>query len=363
MRQFLCFPFFFFLIATSLFSQVLDYKNPQLSVEERTRHLLSLMTIEEKVGQLLCTLGWEMYEKNGDQVTHSRKFEELLAQYHVGIFWAVYRADPWTQKTLENGLNPRLAAEVGNAMQKHAIENSRLGIPIFLAEEAPYGHMAIGATVFPTGIGQAATWNPVLLEQMGNAIACEVRRQGGHISYGPVLDISRDPRWSRVEESYGEDPVLTGTLAAAIVRGAGGGDIANPNATIVTLKHFIAYGIAEGGHNGNPTHIGLRELHETLLPPFKTAIDAGALSVMTAYNSMDGIPCTSNEYLLTEILRNNWNFQGFTISDLGSISGLHTSHFVAENVKEATKLAALAGLDVDLGGEAYKQLIEAVKLG
>lgn len=351
----------FLLIFTSLFSQIPDYKNPERGCGERAVDLLSRMTLEEKVGQLVCVLGWEMYEKRGDTITHSQKFEELLSEYHIGMYWAVYRADPWTQKTLESGLSPHQAAEAGNAMQRYAIENTRLGIPIFIAEEAPHGHMAIGATVFPTGIGQASTWNPELLEKMGEVIAREVRLQGGHISYGPVLDLSRDPRWSRVEESYGEDPTLSAQSAAAIVKGTGGGKIADPHSTIVTLKHFIAYGIPEGGHNGNTAFAGYRELHENFLPPFKAAIDAGALSVMTGYNSIDGIPCTANEYLLTEILRKQWHFNGFTISDLNSVAGISNSHSVAENYKEAGKLAIIAGLDADLGGDSFLQLIEAVK--
>ncbi len=339
----------------------LIYKDPARTVEERTSDLLSRMTLEEKIGQLLCPLGWEMYEKHGTEVNHSAKFERFVKERHIGMLWAVYRADPWTQKTLENGLNPELAAIAGNALQRYVIENTRLGIPIFLAEEAPHGHMAIGTTVFPTGIGLAATWSPPLLEEIGNVIAKEVRSQGGHISYGPVLDLSRDPRWSRVEETFGEDPVLTAQMGAAMVAGMGGGNISSGSGVISTLKHFLAYGIPEGGHNGNTTLTGSRDLHENFLPPFKAAIDAGALSVMTSYNSIDGIPCTSNGYLLTNILRDQWNFKGFVVSDLGSIEGLEGSHSVAENIEDAAILALTAGVDSDLGGEAYLNLIDAIK--
>src|SRR5690606_5037229 len=157
---------------------------------------------------LRCHLGWEMYEKGSETVTPSKKFKDKIQGEHPGMFWGVFRADPWTQKTLVNGLNPRLAAKASNALQRYALRHTRLGIPLFLAEEAPHGNMAIGTTVFPTGIGQASTWNPDLLEHMGAVISKEIRLQGGHISYGPVIDISRDPRWSRVEESYGEDHVL-----------------------------------------------------------------------------------------------------------------------------------------------------------
>ena len=173
----------------------LPYKNPSLPVEARVRDLLSRMTLEEKVGQLLCPLGWEMYEIQGNNVQPSEKFRKLIQERKAGMLWATYRADPWTKKTLENGLNPVLAAKAGNALQKYVIENTRLGIPMFLAEEAPHGHMAIGTTVFPTGIGMAATWSPTLLQKVGKAIGEEVRVQGGHISYGPVLDLTRDPRW------------------------------------------------------------------------------------------------------------------------------------------------------------------------
>lgn len=339
------------------------YKNPTLPVEVRVADLLSRMTLEEKVGQLLCPLGWEMYEIKGDSVSPSDKFKQLMKERHAGMLWATYRADPWTKKTLENGLNPALAAQAGNALQKYVMENTRLGIPLFLAEEAPHGHMAIGTTVFPTGIGMAATWSPRLINEVGKAIGKEIRLQGGHISYGPVLDLTRDPRWSRVEETFGEDPVLTGMIGKAMVEGLGGGNLSQPYSTLATLKHFLAYGISESGQNGNPSFIGIRELHENFLSPFRQVIDAGALSVMTSYNSLDGIPCTANHYLLTELLKNEWQFKGFVVSDLYSIEGIHQSHFVAPTMEEAAVMALSAGVDVDLGGDAYMNIINAVNTG
>ena len=336
------------------------YKNPALPVEERVQDLLSRMTTEEKVGQLLCPLGWEMYEIQGQEVVPSQKFRQMVKERNVGMLWATYRADPWTKKTLANGLNPVLAAKAGNTLQRYVIEHTRLGIPIFLAEEAPHGHMAIGATVFPTGIGMAATWSPELLKETGEVIGKEVRLQGGHISYGPVLDLARDPRWSRVEETFGEDPVLTGVLGAAMVEGLGGGNLALKYSTLATLKHFLAYAVPEGGQNGNQAMVGMRELHENFLPPFKQAIEAGALSVMTSYNSIDGIPCTVNAYLLNQLLRNEWKFRGFTVSDLYSIEGIHENHKVASSIADASVQAVSAGVDVDLGGDAYTQLIRAI---
>ena len=339
------------------------YKDPSFSIDVRLSDLLSRMTLEEKVGQLLCPLGWEMYEIHGSEVHPSGKFKQLIKERNVGMLWATYRADPWTKKTLANGLNPEMAAKAGNALQKYVMENTRLGIPMFLAEEAPHGHMAIGATVFPTGIGMAATWSLELVKEVGQVIAKEIRSQGGHISYGPVLDLTRDPRWSRVEETFGEDPVLSGILGASMVDGLGGGNLSQKYATIATLKHFLAYAVPEGGQNGNYASVGIRDLHQNFLPPFRKAIDAGALSVMTSYNSIDGIPCTSNHYLLTQLLRNEWKFRGFVVSDLYSIEGIHESHFVALTKENAAIQSVTAGVDVDLGGDAYTNLCHAVQSG
>lgn len=335
------------------------YQQANLPISVRVSDLLSRMTLEEKVGQLRCTLAWNYYEIQGKKVVPTALFEKEVGQEHVGMLWATYRADPWTQKSLSNGLNPELAAKAGNAMQKYVMEKSRLGIPLFLAEEAPHGHMAIGATVFPTGFGMAATWSPMLIEAAGKVIAKEIRLQGGHISYGPVLDLSRNPRWSRVEETMGEDPTLAGEIGAAMVRGLGSGKLSNPYATLATLKHFIGYGTTEGGQNGNPTFLGMREIQENFLPPFRKAIDAGALSVMTSYNSLDGIPCTANDYFLKKVLREDWKFRGFVVSDLYSIDGIWHTHHVAATRQEAGVMALKAGVDVDLGALAYQPLVDA----
>ena len=349
--------------AVTKHKEKLPYQNARLSVSERVNDLLSRMTLEEKVGQLCCTLGWNYYTINGKDVEPSEVFKIDIAQGQIGMLWGTYRADPWTQKSLENGLTPEMAAKAGNALQKYVIENTRLGIPLFLAEEAPHGHMAIGTTVFPTGFGMAATWNPELIEQVGQVIGREIRLQGGHISYGPVLDLAREPRWSRVEETMGEDPVLAGELGAAMVRGLGGGQLSKPWSTIATLKHFIGYGTTEGGQNGGITVAGTRELRESFLPPFKKAIDAGALSVMTSYNSLDGIPSTCSKALLTDLLRTEWGFNGFVVSDLYSIDGIYGTHRVARNKQEAGIMALHAGVDADLGGAAFAQLVEAVQKG
>ncbi len=343
--------------------ELLPYQNPKLSVEQRVNDLVSRMTLQEKVGQLRCTLAWNYYTIKGKNVEPSELFKKDIAEGQIGMLWGTYRADPWTQKSLENGLTPELAAKAGNALQKYVIEHTRLGIPLFLAEEAPHGHMAIGTTVFPTGFGMAATWNPALIEKTGEVIGQEIRLQGGHISYGPVLDLAREPRWSRVEETMGEDPVLAGELGAAMVKGLGGGILSKPYSTIATLKHFIGYGTTEAGQNGGITIAGARELQESFLPPFKKAIDAGALSVMTSYNSLDGIPSTCSKALLTDLLRTQWGFNGFVVSDLYSIDGIHGTHRVAETKQQAGVMALKAGVDADLGALAFGRLEDAVQKG
>ena len=341
----------------------LPYRDATLPIEERVNDLLSRMTTEEKVGQLRCTLAWDYYETDGKKVVPSEKFKKDIAEGQIGMLWGTFRADPWTRKSLENGLNPELAAKAGNALQKYVLAHPRLGIPLFLAEEAPHGHMAIGTTVFPTGFGMAATWNPQLIERAGQVIGKEVRLQGGHISYGPVLDLTREPRWSRVEEAMGEDPTLAGEIGAAMVRGLGGGDLTQPYSTLATLKHFIGYGTTEGGQNGAPTFVGPRELAEQFLPPFKKAIDAGALSVMTSYNSLDGVPSTCDRHFLTDLLRDEWHFRGFVVSDLYSIDGIYNTHHVAATRAEAGEMALKAGVDADLGALAFADLGESLRAG
>lgn len=328
------------------------YKQASRPIEERVADLLARMTTEEKVAQLRCPLGWEMYTKTGkNAVDISDKFRAMMDKAPIGSFWAVLRADPWTQKTLETGLNPELAARALNAMQRYAVEKTRLGIPILFAEETPHGHMAIGTTVYPTGLLCASTWNPSLLHAMGDAMGAEVRSQGANIGYGPVLDVAREPRWSRMEEGFGEDPWLAGTLGAAIVQGMQG-DVADGRHVYSTLKHLAAYGTPEGGHNGGATRYGERTLRSELLLPFEKAVKAGAATVMTSYNNVDGVPCTSNKHVLTDILRGEWGFKGFTYSDLYSIETIASSGAARDNA-EGAALALKAGLDMDLGGDAF----------
>ena len=339
------------------------YLNPNLPIDERVADLVSRMTLEEKVGQLEAALGWEMYQKAGDTVEVSTKFRKMMEGPEPGTLYGVLRADPWTKVTVQTGLSPRQAAEAVNAIQKYAIEHSRLHIPLLLAEECTHGHMAIGATTFPTGIGQGSTWDPALIEQMDRAVAEETRASGANNCYGPVLDVAREQRWSRVEETFGEDPYLIARMAAANVRGFQGRGLASQDAISTTLKHYLGYGGSEGGHNTGPANAGIHEIESVFLPPFRAGVEAGAASIMASYNAIDSVPSTANHWLLTDVLRSELHFEGFVVSDLYAIDGLAGTHHIAANAQQAAILSLNAGVDSDLGTNTFPELVKAAKDG
>ena len=307
-------------------------------IDKKVDNLLSQMTLTEKIGQLCCPIGFNLYD--------DESYKNLIDTLPVGGFWAVLRADPWSQKTVETGPDTRQSALIYNEMQRYAVENTRLGIPIYFAEECPHGLMAVGATVYPTGLGLAATWDEELLYKVGDAIGAEAAGRGAQFGYGPVLDIARDPRWSRVEETFGEDPYLSGMCGSAVIKGM-------HNHLAATVKHFAAYGIPEGGHNGAAAQTGPNMLMSDYLSNFEIAVKNGAKSIMTSYNAIDGVPCTSNSWLLKDVLREQWGFTGMVFSDLGSIWALHSTHRTAASQLEATAQAINAGVDIDLGASNY----------
>lgn len=341
------------LTVSGVFADTPLYKRADVPVTDRVNDLIGRMTLEEKAGQLLCPMGWEMYVKNEDgTVEISDKFREQNGSgMPVGSYWAVLRADPWTQKTLTSGLSPRQSAEALNKLQQYALDSTRLGIPILFAEELPHGHMAIGTTVFPTGLGMASTWNPKLIREAGAAIGLEAALQGASIGYGPVLDVARDPRWSRMEETFGEDPYLAGEMGTAYMLGIQNHGDRDSRPIFSTLKHFAAYGVPEAGRNGDRAAVGHNQLFSELLPPFKRAIEAGVGSIMTSYNLIDGVPSTANRMLLTDVLRDTWGFEGIVYSDLFSIDGM--AGHVAPDRMTAGALALKAGVDMDLGAGSY----------
>jgi beta-glucosidase len=342
----------------------LSYRNPALPVGRRVELLLREMTLEEKAGQLIQRFGWQAYAHRDGNIELTEAFRRQAEQGAVGSLYGTLRADPWTGVTLETGLSPAQGAEAVNAIQRCAIERSRLGIPILIGEECSHGHMAIGATVFPVPLMVGSSWNVELYREMCRAVAAETRAQGGAVTYSPVLDVVRDPRWGRTEECFGEDPYLIGEFAVAAVEGLQGERLDGENSVAVTLKHFAGYGSSEGGRNAGPVHMGRRELLEVDLYPFRRAVEAGAASVMPAYNEIDGVPCTVNEELLDGVLRGSWGFDGMVVTDCGAIAMLASGHDVAADGREAAIAALEAGVDMEMSGEMFgRHLVEAVREG
>lgn len=342
----------------------MSYKDKTKSIPERVEHLLGLMTLEEKAGQLVQPFGWQTYEHINGEISLTEDFKKQIEQAGVGSLYGVLRADPWTGVTLDSGLSPREGAEAVNTIQRYAIEHSRLGIPILIGEECSHGHMAIGATVFPVPLSLGSTWNVDLYREMCRAVGRETRSQGGAVTYSPVLDVVRDPRWGRTEECFGEDAHLISEMAVASVEGLQGERLDGEDSVAATLKHFVGYGSSEGGRNAGPVHMGRRELLEVDLLPFRKAVEAGAASIMPAYNEIDGVPCTTNQELLDDVLRNEWGFDGMVITDCGAIDMLASGHDVAADGRDAAVQAITAGIDMEMSGEMFgKHLVEAVLAG
>ncbi|MBM7566034.1 glycoside hydrolase family 3 N-terminal domain-containing protein [Paenibacillus sacheonensis] len=330
------------------------YKDSTLTANERAADLLALMTAEEKIGQMTQPFGWKTYHKQGDgTIELDAAFREQVKAGGIGSLYGTLRADPWTEVTLENGLSPEEGAHAVNRIQRFAIEQSRLGIPILFGEECSHGHMAIGATVFPVPLLIGSAWNVELYREMCRAVGLETRSQGGAATYSPVLDVVRDPRWGRTEECFGEDPYMIGEMAAAAVQGLQGERLDGEGSVIATLKHFVGYGHSEGGRNAGPVHMGRRELHEIDLLPFRKGVEAGAMSIMPAYNEIDGVPCTTNEELLEQVLRREWGFDGFVITDCGAVNMLAWGHDVAQDGEDASAMSVKAGIDMEMSGEMF----------
>ena len=305
--------------------------------------VLREMTDDEKISQLWMAHGWHTVAKPAGKVELTEWFYQQAGKGVPGSFCSMMRSDAWTKKNLRNGLGRRDAAEAVNLLQRYAVEETRTRIPLLFAEECAHGLMAIGGTTFPVGLGMAASWNEDLLYRIGRAICLEMEAVGAHLAFGPVLDLSRDPRWGRCEENFGEDVCISSRLGAAMVRG-----IQESGRVICTLKHFAGYGVPESGHNAFSSHIGSRELHNVHLPPFEAAVRAGAGSVMSSYNDIDGVPATGDARLFEEILRQTWNFKGIVISDSSAVPDLKDAHRVAAGYEEASAMALKAGVDVDL---------------
>ncbi|MBS1669461.1 MAG: glycoside hydrolase family 3 C-terminal domain-containing protein [Bacteroidetes bacterium] len=322
----------FFFAKTISAQNLLPYKNASLPVEERVKDLLSRMTPEEKFWQLFMIPG-EIGK--GDE----EKYKNGIFGFQVS---AASSGGGAAQQMLHYGTseNALLLAKKINSIQKYFIEKTRLGIPMIAFDEALHGLVREGATVFPQSIGLAATWDTLLVQQVAHAIAEEARQRGIRQILSPVINIASDVRWGRTEETYGEDPFLTSAIGVAFM-----GAFERMN-IVTTPKHFIA-NVGDGGRDSYPIHFNERILDEIYFPPFKAAIEkAGARSMMTAYNSLDGKPCSANDWLLTKKLKREWGFKGFVISDASAVGGANVLHYTSKDYPTSGQQAITAGLDV-----------------
>jgi beta-glucosidase len=326
------------------------YRDPTASVDDRVDDLLERMTLDEKVAQLGGLWITDLVSPDG--------FDEGLAadRLHHGIGHV-------TRIGASTGLRPAESAALMNAVQHYAVDRTRLGVPVVVHEESTGGYCARDATVFPQAIGLAATWDPAIVQDVAAVIREQLRAVGARQTLAPVLDIARDPRWGRVEETYGEDPVLAGAIGTAYVRGLQTDDLRN--GVICTGKHFLGYGLPEGGMNHAPVHLGPRELREVFAEPFAAAIrDAGLASIMNSYSSIDGLPCAGAASILTDLLRDELGFDGLVVADYYAVALLITHHRTAADKAAAAAQALSAGLDLELPAlDCYRGLSRLVHDG
>lgn len=343
------------------------YWNASLPVEERVADLLARMTLEEKIAQIITIWDSKASIQNDDNTFSPAKAAQVFPN---GIGQIARPSDT------KGPISPRVerrrdidsSVDYVIAAQRWAMDNTRLGIPILFHEESLHGFAARDATTFPQSIGLASSWDPDLVREVNALIASEVRARGVHLVLSPVVDVARDPRWGRIEETFGEDPFLVGELGVASVeglQGVGVGRTLPPNKVLATLKHMTGHGQPESGINVAPAPLGERELREFFFPPFEQVVRrTGIDAVMASYNEIDGIPSHSNGWLLNGVLRGEWGFRGAVVSDYYAIEDLSRLHHIAKDYGEAAQIALRAGVDVDLPeGAGFKTLTEAVTSG
>jgi beta-glucosidase len=337
------------------------YKDASLPIERRVADLLSRMTLEEKVAQTLAVWQQKRQLVDANGVFDPAKAGSVL-QYGIG---QITRPSDGVDRGGKRR-TPRETVDLVNAIQRWVVEHTRLGIPVMFHEEALHGLAAMKGTHFPVAIGLASTWDPALVERVFTVAAREARARGAQEVLSPVLDLARDPRWGRTEETYGEDPHLASEIGLAAIRGyQGPGPGLTPGHVFATAKHFAAHGPNEGGINTAPTQVPERELREELLWPFERAVREGHVAaVMPSYNEVDGVPSTASRFLLDKVLRQEWEFQGLVVSDYNAIEQLAERHRVAGSMAEAAVLALSAGVDLELPDrKAYLTIVEEVRAG
>ncbi|ANQ52211.1 beta-glucosidase [Flammeovirga sp. MY04] len=346
MRYFILF-LSLFLMSAGINDKNPAYKNAKLPINERVDDLVNRMTLDEKIQQLDMYSGGDI---SVDGVLDKKKVKVLLGDKSVGSVHDYYP---------EN-------AKLSNSLQKYFVEKTRLGIPVLFIEEALHGYQGKKSTAFPVPIGMGSMWDTLLMNKIGHAVARETRSVGVHMVLSPVLGIGREPRWGRVQETYGEDPYLAARNGVAIIKGMQGDDLTKDDAIVAEPKHFGIHSIPEGGSNTSPVYIGEREARTNFLYVFEKAFTEGeALGAMAAYHEWDGIPAAADKWLLHDLLRDEWGFKGMVISDLGAIAKQQNSHFTAATPKDAITNSIKAGLDMqfyDYSHEVFAQSIrEAIE--
>lgn len=337
---------------------VLPYKNPALPVERRVEDLLARMTVQEKIRQL------DMYWGNQVARMTGAKGGEHTAEGH--------ESEDWDEAKTKTALGTEgagsvhdlypLSAATANKIQRYAIEKTRLGIPVLFIEEGLHGYSGLGSTSFPIPLQLSGAWDTALVYQVGRVIATETRAHGIDMLLAPVLCLPRDPRWGRVEETYGEDTYLDARNGVAMVKGLQGKGVDHPDAVISEPKHFAVHGIPEAGSNTAPVNIGEREARSAFLYVFEKAVrEGGALGMMAAYSEIDGIPCVDNKWLLTDVLRKEWGFKGFVLSDLGAIKMSYENHHTAASAADALAQTLKAGLDMQFYDWPHDEFMAAMK--
>ncbi|GKX29738.1 beta-glucosidase [Vallitalea longa] len=328
------------------------YKNPNLSPIERAEDLLSLMTLEEKVGQLNQKLyGFSIYEKKDNSYFITDEFKDEVKKWSgLGFLYGLYRSDPWSKKNYKSGIPKNKAMDIYNEIQRYVIEHSRLGIPVLITTECPHGHQSLDSYLLPVNLAMGATFNTRLIEKAFGICAKDVSTMNVDFALVSVLDVLRDPRWGRSEECFGEDPYLVSEFARAVIKGL------QENGVYAVAKHFCGQGECTGGVNASAARIGERELREIHLPPAEAVCSEGVKGIMAAYNEIDGIPCHANKYLLRDVLKSEYGFDGIVMADGVAIDRLDI--MTGNNVKSGG-LALNSGIDVSLWDNGFTKLTHA----
>ena len=326
--------------------------------EKYAKELLGKMTLTEKVAQLSQTVaGYRCYQRDGEEFFFTDEFKNFIKDYGaMGAISNILRSCPWTRKDWGIGIEPHHRVKVANQLQKYAIENSRLGIPVIIEVEANHGLQALGSEMFPTNIGMGCTFNPELYREIMKTVGTETRLSANHMAFVTMFDMAREPRWGRFEEFFSEDPYLVSAYAKNGVEGVKEGGV------LVCCKHYCATGDCFGGINVAEVNVGKRELYDIHLPAVRSAVDSGADVIMAAYNAVDGIPCHANAYLLRKVLREEFGFKGIILSDGWGVERMIRQ--MGFDMVRGSAAALKAGIDLSLADNgAYLNLIEACEKG